>query len=86
MVQRGPGLSSQWDGFLDQPKKVHQFFYLLLQLLLKEIAQAQKKELRNNTRELDKDLRSLTLQEQKLVKFLFLNAYIDLFFSLDSRD
>lgn len=61
-------------------------FYLLLQLLLKEIAQAQKKELRNNTRELDKDLRSLTLQEQKLVKFLFLNALFDLFFSLDCRD
>lgn len=86
MIERGPGLSSQWDGFLDQPKKVHQFFYLLLQLLLKEIAQAQKKELRSNTRELDKDLRSLTLQEQKLVKFLFLNALFDLFLSLDCRD
>ena len=86
MIEPGPGLSSQWDGFLDQPKKVHKFFYLLLQLLLKEIAQAQKKELRSNTRELDKDLRSLTLQEQKLVKFLFLNALFDIFLSLDCRD
>jgi hypothetical protein len=85
-MEPGPGLSSQWDGFLDQPKKVHKFFYLLLQLLLKEIAQAQKKELRSNTRELDKDLRSLTLQEQKLVKFLFLNALFDIFLSLDCRD
>lgn len=39
----------------------------LLSIYVLEIEREQKKELRDNERELDRQLRTLTLQEQKLV-------------------